>query len=117
MAPTPLFTAFIAFAGDPSVGIKPFSYTAEIPDFRLTFADSDPLEAVMIREQARSMIKEMYQNMDGEFKATVRFSDEFEQEPPMTEKEPLLADLSPPIRGGESVASLNLTNKVTLIAQ
>lgn len=57
--------AIIYFPNDPSVGIFPNYYTAEIPPF-------EPEN----REDTRQMIQKLYTELEGEFCCKVFFSDE-----------------------------------------
>jgi len=57
--------AIIYFANDPSVGIFPNYYTAEIPPFEPEY-----------REETRQMIQKLYTELEGEFYPKVFFSDE-----------------------------------------
>lgn len=55
----------IYFAGDSSVGINPYFYTMEIPEFEEEY-----------REEIRKSILELYESLDGEFKPKVFFDGE-----------------------------------------
>lgn len=57
--------ATIWFAADPSVGIFSYSFCAEIPPFEEEY-----------REEIRSLIKRLYDDLDAEFTCQVFFSDE-----------------------------------------
>jgi hypothetical protein len=63
-------TVYVHFAADPSVGIFPYGFSLEIPDFEEDY-----------REQVREDIKKFYTELDGEFSASwVGFSDEKDDE-------------------------------------
>jgi len=55
----------ICFNGDTSVGIFPYSYSMDIPEFEPEY-----------REYVRSAIKILYIELDGEFTPHVFFEDE-----------------------------------------
>lgn len=57
--------ATIYFSADPSVGIFPYHYTMELPDFEPEY-----------RQETREMIQKLYTELDGEFKPIVFFEDE-----------------------------------------
>ena len=107
MATTPIFTAYIEFAADPSVGLSSYGYQMEIPDFRLVYDGTEPDQEKALREHTREQLQDLYEGMDGEFKATVRFSDEFVTEPPMPDFDEQGEDLAP------TVALLDFKQRLT----
>lgn len=71
-----LFFAVISFEGDSSVGIFPYGYKMELPDFRQAFRPEEVAIASAERETVRKHIQTFYELLDGEFRANVFFSDE-----------------------------------------
>jgi len=55
----------ICISGDTSVGIYPYQYDMEIPEFEPEY-----------REETRQMIKTLYTELDGEFTPYILFEDE-----------------------------------------
>ena len=55
----------IHFEGDSSVGIFPYSFEMEIPDFEPEY-----------KEETRQMIKQLYTELDGEFIPRIYFENE-----------------------------------------
>jgi hypothetical protein len=60
--------AYIYFSGDLSVGIQSYWYEMEIPQASI----EQPEDRMFTRQQ----IKTLYEELDGEFKCVVSFSDE-----------------------------------------
>ncbi len=55
----------IHFTADSSVGIFPYTYSMEIPQFEEEY-----------REETRQMIKSLYTELDGDFTPQIWFEDE-----------------------------------------
>jgi hypothetical protein len=64
--------AYIHFPSDPSVGMFPYGYTCEVPDF----TDNDA------REYTRDTLKKLYEDLDGEGRCVVIFDDENNNDDP-----------------------------------
>lgn len=99
----PPFHAVVCFKADSSVGLMPYSYTVEIPDFRDVYDEDQLAEARELRELTRSQLITLYSLMDGDSTPTVRFSDETEMEPPLPEFDEVypLAEAEEPAPSGD----------------
>ena len=64
----------IYFPNDPSVGIFSNYYGMEVPDWRVYGMDKE--DERQFREEMRSKIKSLYEELDGEFTCRVWFEDE-----------------------------------------